>query len=487
MTLPLHSIRWRLQLWHGLILLAVIAALCLTVYRLSRTNALQRIDQDILQRERTLIMALGRPLAPTDVTAESAPHPPTPPEIIALLRHDHLRLPEMVTAMFQGDAPGHAYFSLRDGNGRVLLQSANVPPALPLLSATDKDMVEELRSVGHQRELCRTSRHGLQSVVGRDITPELRQEHRFAWSLALAGLGLWLTGLLGGWWLAGRAMRPIESISRTAQRIAAGNLQERIDSRGHSELDQLSRVLNETFDRLQAAFARQRQFTADAAHELRTPITILLNETQRALRRERSPEEYRDALGICQQTSQRMRHLIEALLHLARLDDAAAGTAPGPCDLAAILEESIRQLSPQAAAKHIRCATALTPAPCLGDAALLAMVAQNLITNAIHYQPAGGTIRITCGTEETHVICSVADEGPGIPAEDLPHIFERFYRADKARGTDGPLHVGLGLAIAKSIIEAHQGMIQCHTTPGHGAEFTVTLPAAPPAGTTAFP
>lgn len=467
MTSPLHSIRWRVQLWHALILMLVIGALCAAVFRFQWENELRRIDRELSAKEREVIFSLR----PAD-----AAQPMSPQDLFKKLRGGKVSPPAAVAAVFQGDAPGHAYFSFRDRDDHVLLQSANVPADAVALPVPDAGFVEETRTIDHRRELSRSADFGLRLVIGRDITPELEQRQRFAWSLAAAGGGLWLIGLLGGWWLAGRAIRPIESISQTATRIAEGNLAERITvEKGAGELRDLASVLNRTFDRLHHALELQRQFTADAAHELRTPITILTTETQRILKRERSPEEYRATFETCAETTARMRRLVEDLLLLAREESA---TAPREtCDLAQIALDTVQHLAPLAEEKQLQLHTDLHPAQCIGHPVSLATVLSNLIGNAIqHHDRAGGHIRITTRQDGALAILTVHDDGPGITPEDLPHVFDRFYRADKARTATQSQHTGLGLAIVKTIIDSHGGRIECRSTPNGGSTFMITLP-----------
>lgn len=490
MASPLHSIRWRVQAWHGLILLLAVVAFCLTAYQLAWDNQLRRIDQALTLTERNMVRSLMKSLGsggdgavPRQDEGNKNEFTPLKPEEF-LARLPQAVLPAEVAAQFAGLEPGFAYFSLRDGEGRVLRQSANAPEDMRFLPVPASDLVEETRTVGRRRELARSTAHGLRGVVGRDITPELEGRARFAWSLAAIGGGIWLLGLCGGWWLAGRAIRPIETISQTASRIAEGNLKERINTDGtDSELDQLSRVLNQTFDRLSEALERQKQFTADASHELRTPLTILLNETQRMLKRaDRSPEEYRAALQTCETAAQRMRQLTESLLLLARQDSPAAATRPIALD--DLLRHTLAQLQPLAEARGLTLTARLQPALCHGDPEALRVLAANLIGNAIHHHHReGGHIVVTCApsADAWQTVLTVADDGPGISAEDLPHIFERFYRADKAR-SQAAGHSGLGLAMVKSIATQHGAHLEVTSTPGEGAIFEVRLP--PPAPTT---
>jgi two-component system OmpR family sensor kinase len=483
MSSVLHSIRWRIQAWHGVILLAAISAFCVTAYLFAWDHQLRRVDRELRESEHLLmrtLMEFGR-------QPGAAPIPPE--QLAQRLRDREITLPPAVAEQFTAAT----YFSLRDADGTPLLESPNLPPDIVHLPVPRQGFTEEQRAIGDRRESLRGSARGFSSVFGRDITPEIEDMHRLGLLLAAASLGVWFFGLFGGWWLAGRAIQPVAAISRAASRIAEGNLAERIDLSGNdSELDQLARVLNQTFERLHESFKRQEQFTADASHELRTPLTILLAETQRILKRDRTPAEYQDALRTCHDTAERMRHLIEALLLLARQDAnppltldtqrCSAGNAivQPSCDLADILRDTVASLQPLADTRGLQLETHLQPAPCRGDRASLLILAANLVGNALQHHRADAAdafVRITTGYDEAHVFFSVTDNGPGIPTADQPHLFERFYRVDKAR-TGDTAHTGLGLAIARTIARNHGGTIALHSIAGQGTTFTVTLPVA---------
>ncbi|MBB5035863.1 sensor histidine kinase [Prosthecobacter dejongeii] len=481
MKIFFHSLRWRLQAWHGLLLLLVVAGSTAPAYRLARDNQMQRLDKELSQMERNLVRSMldavqNRPesSAPGE---EPTPRPLfAPADFIRRLVSQPVQLPETILTQYSGTQPGYAYFSVRDRNDQIILQSENAPTDLVFLPLPSADLVEETRSIGSRRETLRSSVHGLKVVVGRDITPELHEMHSMAWLHLSIGLGVWLLGLIGGWWLSGRAIRPIRTISQTAARIAEGNLEERIDIREmDTELGELSEVLNQTFERLHAAFERQRQFTADASHELRTPITILLSETHRLLKRDRSTEEYREALETCEATAQRMRRLVESLLLLARQENPpAAVSVHASCDLSFVLKEAANHLAPLARERGFHIETALTPTMCRVDAETLSLLATNLIANALQH---GGNVTLSCFIEAEQAVFWVKDDGPGIAEEHQAHVFERFYRADQARtGTSG--HSGLGLAIAKAIVENHGGSITLRSASGEGTCFEVRLPSA---------
>ena len=226
-----------------------------------------------------------------------------------------------------------------------------------------------------------------------------------------------LLGLSGGWWLAGRAIGPITEISATAAKIADGDLSRRISlADTESELGPLAVVLNSTFARLEAAFAQQKQFTSDAAHELRTPVSVMLTQTQLSLGREWSSAEYRQTLQTCQRAAQRMRRLIESLLALARLDAGQEPIKHLNLDLAALARDCVESVRPLAEDRGITLIVDAHPVVCLGDSEQLTQVLTNLLTNAIQYNRPNGEVRITIRLENQAAILTVSDTGPGTPA-----------------------------------------------------------------------
>ncbi len=201
----------------------------------------------------------------------------------------------------------------------------------------------------------------------------------------------------------------------------------------------------------------------------------MLTQTQSALTRERDAVEYRDTVEACQRAAQRMRRLIESLLELARLDAAQEPMKRAPLDLAKITTECLELVRPLATERGLKIQAELPVTQCSGDVDRLGLVIANLLTNAIHYNREGGDICISVGKDNGKAILSVTDGGLGISEDDLPHIFERFWRADKSRGrVQGG--AGLGLAIAKSIIDAHGGTIEVVSEPGKESTFRLRLP-----------
>jgi heavy metal sensor kinase len=271
-------------------------------------------------------------------------------------------------------------------------------------------------------------------------------------------------------------LRPVVEISSAAAKISAGDLSQRINvAEAESELGQLAAVLNSTFARLDAAFAQQKQFASDAAHELRTPVAVVLTQTQTTLNRERTAPEYRETVEACQRAAQRMRKLIGALLELARLDAGQEQMKRMKFDLSRTARDCVELIRLLADERGVKIASELPPLEITGDSERIAQVITNLLTNAIQYNNPDGEVRITTQAQTGSAILTVRDTGAGIAAEDLPRVFERFYRADKSRSSGNN---GLGLAISKAIVEAHGGAIEVSSEENVGTIFTVRLPAA---------
>ena len=450
-----QSIRWRLQLWYGLLLVAVLAGFGLTAYRLESDRMLRRIDEELQTRLPPLV---------------ASQHP-----VRGLDRRDvrEFTINARDALLFDqgGDRSFYYVVWLRDGIAPVT-PSATAPKDVPMPKAGEPPT----RIRGTLREVFVSPGPGDFVLVGRSITSDLADLEHLGWWLGGVGGGVLLLGLVGGGWLVTRALRPIQSISDAAQKIATGDLTQRIRAAdSESELGQLAAVLNSTFARLDTAFTQQARFTADAAHELRTPVTVMLTHTQNGLASECLIEEHREAFEASQRAAQRMRKLIESLLELARLDAGQEPMRHDPCDLAVIVADSLELVRPLAEKRRIQIHSDLHATPCHGDCDRLAQVIINLLTNAIDYNHDEGEVRIATHRHNGTATLTISNTGPGIPTADLPHIFDRFHRVDKARSSSG--HSGLGLAIAKGIVQAHGGTIHAESEPGKEVTFTVNLQA----------
>ena len=298
--------------------------------------------------------------------------------------------------------------------------------------------------------------------------------------LLLIGLAIPATLALAagvGMFLAQRALSPIDRITRTARRIGAEDLSQRLEmSSNDDEIGRLAATFDEMLERLDRAFQRQRQFTADASHELRTPLAVATSQIDVALERSRSVEEYQEVLRLVGTETTRMGKLVSELLTLARADSGNEIMEREPLSLDELAGEVVAQLAPLAESRGLRLGTGhLEPAIVVGDQTRLMQLLFNLVDNALRYTPEGGRITVNVGRHGGEATLTVTDTGIGIAPEQLPHIFKRFYRVDKARSrAEGG--TGLGLAIGEWIVRAHGGRIQVASTPGQGSTFTVFLP-----------
>lgn len=282
----------------------------------------------------------------------------------------------------------------------------------------------------------------------------------------------------GGYWMSRRALRPVDEITKAARSITSNNLSSRLSvPQSHDELQRLSETLNDMLQRLEAAFKRITQFTADASHELRTPVALMRTTAEISLRKPRDQEEYREALIQILRELERTSALIEKLMLLARADSGVEALQFARVDLAENLRVACRQGRTLAAAKQISFQEQIANSPVFveGDAHALERLFLILIDNAVKYTPPGGQVTASLGDSNGFTVTEIRDDGIGIAEEDLPHIFERFYRADKARSREMG-GVGLGLSIGQWIAQAHGGAIEVESAPGQGSVFRVRLP-----------
>lgn len=482
-----------MQIWHGLLLLVVLAGFGITAYRLEWSSEMQRVDNELQQQVSGLLGMMhnargegrpGRPPPPKRRGPEDLfsplpmfdDHPP--PAFLDQL------LPELEEWL--GDAP-EPYMVVWAPHGELVLAKGKL--AQSMKRPGDFEMASPLVPRGRTfsldrapwviREVMARAPSDDCILVGRSVLPEQLRLRTLAWRLAGLGGGVWMVGLFVGGWITGRTLKPIQRITQTASSISAGSLSQRIDVDGtDTELGQMATVLNQTFGRLQDSFEKQAQFTADAAHELRTPVSVVLSETQFALSRERDASDYRQSLEACQRAAKRMHQLTESLLELSRLDAGVESLQLAPLDLASLVQENMQLLFPIAEARNITLDGSLDPAPCQGDYGKLSQVLANLMSNAMQHSPDGSTIHLSTGVVDGMAFATVRDEGKGIAAEHLAHLFDRFYRADtsRQRATGG---AGLGLAICKAIMDAHHGALEVTSEVGVGSTFIFKVKADP--------
>jgi signal transduction histidine kinase len=487
-----RSIRLRLQLWHGLLLACALAGFGVMAFQLERTSRLQQVDRELINRIRDLHRALRDewPRRPSRSGIEGEPprHRPPPPPWSTRKEDSERELPPIPDPSRMLDGPlgewvreletAGFHWAIWGRDGRELKRSDSFPTGLIPPDSLPVESTPLCRTRGDRREAFLRTPPGELLFVGRSLTEELHVLRRLAVGLVAGGVGFLGVGLAVGWFLSTRAIRPVADIGETARRIAGGNLSDRIDTHSMDmELAGLADVLNETFGRLEATIAQQRQFTADASHELRTPVSVILSQVQTSLLRERSPTEYRDTLASCERAASRMRQLITALLELARLDGGQSSASQRESlDLAVIVRESMDLVSPLATARGLSFVEALVTVECIGDRAGLGQVLVNLLGNAIHYNREHGVVCVATRREGAHAIVEVRDTGIGMTPEELAQLFTRFFRADKSRSR-AQGGAGLGLAIARAIIRSHGGEIDVESRAGEGSTFRVRLPA----------
>lgn len=284
----------------------------------------------------------------------------------------------------------------------------------------------------------------------------------------------------GGWFLAGRALKPVDDITRSAQRITAENLSQRlIVVNPNDEIGRLAETFNSTLSRLEDSFIRTKRFFADISHELRTPLTIIRGEAEVGIKWAKDPEEFREILNSTLDEVNRMSAIVESLLELSRAEEGGLHLEAHEIDIPQFMTGLTKELQQQSRImeQNKKVVISHTTQVCiLGDQRRLRQVFLNLLDNALKYTPDGGEVRIGISGGNGAAIMTVSDDGPGIPPEDIPHIFERFYRVDKSRNR-GDGGSGLGLSLVKSLIEAHEGTVSVESTLGKGSVFTVTIPS----------
>lgn len=303
----------------------------------------------------------------------------------------------------------------------------------------------------------------------------------FKWLYLLGGiLGLLSMIISGvaGYVMARRALKPISEITSTARAVAAGDLTRRIQSEVQDkEIRVLVKSLNKMFEDLESSFMAQKRFTADASHELRIPLTILKGEVEVALRHPRSEEDYKQLLKQHLDIIERMQRIVNDLLTLASADAGLLELAQEPVDLSLLLQEVTQHHLILFADNHINLNMDIQDhLEVMGDHNHIERVIFNLLNNAFKYAPELSTVTISAYAEDQSAIITIADEGPGISEEHQVRLFDRFYRADESRARYKGGGAGLGLAICKRIVEAHNGEITIQSKEGEGAKFIVHLP-----------
>jgi heavy metal sensor kinase len=439
------SLRIRLVLWYAAILVAVIALVGSAVCVVTWQSRLAAIDAELSSRAEVVSRAVERGVAG---------------------RFD-VELPPEATAYFQ-ESSTQPYYAVWSGDGRLIDRSDPdvAAPGAPAPGA---------RTRGHWREAVVATR-GLTVLVGRDIGEVGREIWALAGTIAMVAIAGVAASLAGAWFLAGRALAPVQRINETARRMAAGDLDARIAvERTDTELGQVASALNLAFDRLRESVERQRQFTADASHELRTPVATMMAELEWALLHDRPAPDYRESLDICHRAGARMQSLVEGLLLLARADSGELPVRRSSVRFDALVADAVELLRPLAEQRGVALRVSAAPLAIDGDPDRLRELLSNLLYNAISYNRPNGLVTVGIERQDAVACLRVRDTGIGIDPTELPHVFERFFRGERARER-APSGAGLGLAIVRWIVAAHDGTIECTSQRDRFTEFVIRFP-----------
>jgi signal transduction histidine kinase len=489
----------RLTLWYVAVLALVLCVASVAIYAAEQRTLLAQLDGRISDRLRQL--AGSYDLASGRLTAAADGEVAQGGEIVLLLtpggRIVQVQAAGPLSAVkLPWDQVVQSLLSVaRSGNGTVVEKGLTI--AMPSAASKYGSAPTTVNSAAIYRLT------GVPLTVGDRVAALLVVGIRSDVAQQMAALAQTLETVVpltlilcagGGFWLAHRALRPVRTITHTAQGIGATDLGRRLSLRSDDELGRLGATFDRMLDRLEAAFERERQFTADASHELRTPLAIVDLEASRALARERTTAEYRRAIAVMQQEAGYMSRLVDDLLLLARADSGQAVLQREQVDLSEIILDVAERLAPLAQRSAMRlCIETLPELGQWGDRAGLSRVLMNLIENALKYGAGRGTqVRIAAGFRPLDAVpgiwLQVADDGPGIAAEHLPHLCERFYRVDQARTRGAcaaepdaarevrPTGSGLGLAISRWIVTAHGGRLDIRSDFGHGTTAEIWLP-----------
>ncbi|HEX4231466.1 MAG TPA: ATP-binding protein [Bryobacteraceae bacterium] len=464
-----QSLRFRLTAWYAAILAITFLVLGMGVYVALEQSMLVTVDKDLRARLRTVRSYVDLLTPSSDVS-------------------------HLVEELTEQSVLSPAAINLRIANaqGNWIYRSPGTEDwNLGVPSRADLPTKGRAQTVRVHREALRVlSAPVTIGVVQIGLPVDEFQEMRdgFLWTIGLSAPLLLIMASLGGYWMSARALKPVDEIARAAQLISAQNLSERLPSSGAGdELDRLSQVLNGMLARLEDAFQRITRFTADASHELRTPVAIIRTAAEVTQARSRTVEEHGEAWKRVLAQTERTSQLIDDLLTLARADAGSDAMAFEPVDLRRTVEDACAEMREMAGSRGLCLRYNIAPEwdqaeRCLaGDSDAVRRVLLILIDNGIKATPRGGEIEVLLGVEHAPrpgagIVC-VKDTGIGISGEDLPHIFDRFYRVaqDRSRYTGG---AGLGLSIAQWIVSRHGGEIRVESVVGRGSTFRIRLPLA---------
>ena len=469
----LHSIRFRLVLWFTAILAVILFAFSAFLFYSQSRNLQDEAIHEINRRvtglaenvQNGLRPGIGQILIPNGLLGDT--------DVFILLGPDGQVLAN------QGSITAQEVIQIVS-TGLQTAPRSDETAVLYWTSPTSQNYVFILTPVQSQLGI------NVLMIFGGILDPNALVR-RFLLTLVAGSLLTLVIALVGGFWMADRAMRPVKTITQAARSIGETDLSRRLNLKSKDELGELANTFDAMLARLQAAFERQRQFVADASHELRTPLTIVNLETSRAIASRRSPQEYQHALSIIHSENDFMTSLVNDLLTLARMDAGQSTIEKTALDLSDVAVETVERLTPLASRNGVTLEAGNLPETRIfGDRQYLLQMLSNLVENAIKYTTGEKKrVSIVTGTADGSAWVRVSDTGPGIAPEHLPHLFDRFYRVDKARTRDTetesdprpPSGSGLGLSIVQWIAHVHGGEIRVESTLGTGTTFEVRFKA----------
>lgn len=459
------ALRARLTVWYGTALALILIVFATVLYAVLARGLKDQVDQSLQQAALAAVHALENRFGPF--------------------------LPfEDFSAQFPELAVVDKFFQIFSPTGNITIESANIKTREIPLSPTALEAAFQGKTTYESARFPGEPPLRLVSVpiiyngtlvnivrVGTSLQPVEETLQRLLLVLAVTLPIALLAALAGGWFLAGRALRPVEDITQAAQRISGGDLTQRLHvSPSSDEIGRLAATFNEMIARLETSFRQVRQFSTDASHELRTPLTVMKGETELALRRPRSAEDYRLVLESNLEEIDRMTRIVDELLFLSRADLGEVKMESLPIRLDVLVEDIQRQAALLGQDQGIQVTLGpVEPATIRGDELRIRELLLNLVANAVKYSRPGGKVPISLVSEGNSARLRVTDDGIGIAPEEQPHIFDRFFRtpAARAHAKEG---TGLGLSICKWIVDAHHGRIEVQSAAGVGSQFTVILP-----------
>jgi heavy metal sensor kinase len=455
------SIRMRLSAWYLAVLCLSLAVLASAIFWGAQTSVSRLIDGDLRERLQAT-QAFMEQQIPEDTSKD--------------LQDEFQE--------FSASQPGGELLQISDASGRWIFQSPsiqkfNIRPGL--LNSDTKSSIDTLKTLGVLRIITSavTIKGKLYNVqLATDVTKFHLFLDQLKWLLLISTPLAIALALAGGYWLSGRALQPVRQITERARSIGVEELSVRLDvPEAADEMRSLTETLNEMLERIESSFKRITQFTADASHELRTPVAIIRTTAEVALRHRRDEREYRQALLDILEEAKRTSTLLDDLLALARSDSGGWQLAKKPANIAEIIEKAYSKAESLAAEKGISFSLRVeTTNACIeGDDEALFRMFLVLYDNAIKYTRAGGHVSSDFSVRDGSPVLEIRDSGIGIPRDALVHIFERFFQVDASRTRNGG-GVGLGLAIAKAIANAHEAEIQAESQEGQGSVFRICFP-----------